>query len=536
MQGRGSKRSRKEVTYFISGPDRQESFVNIHDYATHEDTEYYPAGQLGKGSYGAVRLFSSRDGKKIAVKSLLEKAVPLPNSKSVKAEANKADMEYILYNQAEPDDDVSMILHHNKTHTIKGRNGKSRRIHLHSYRRVMRFAKGIEFKHFCAQKIHHTHELVALFMKTAEELKRIHDNGVIHGDVSSRNILVDESCAEYTVTFIDFGLSYFSNGHADVGYLKERDGNATYSMAPERFDQNIIPADASQDIHSLAVTFERAIAEQGTEWKTYFLQKYAFIRDFITSGKNEDATQRPKLTDFISNARAALQWEDALSHPEKLLLAALRTNKRANIQRATIALRHNQITFIITLIKHREYTCLINLINANQNIDLSPLSMHLDICKNRYDQSGNTIAHLAVQQNCAPLLATLLQLNPDLTLVNKDNQTAPEIAQTAEAIALLELSSYKQQVASSTLPPPSFFGKTPTAKRKATIGAANLLEQMIVSGVTPEGAQEYIDVILGDEALSRIYTDLTTNKIIPHIKQPSRSCYDIVKESIFGRA
>ncbi len=134
----------------------------------------------------------------------------LTDIKTLKREANKVDMEFVLYNQAVPDDEVSALFHHNKSYNTTNEAGETQRIHEQSYRRVMRFVKGLEFNHFCRERVHYTHELLQLFLKAAEQLQVIHQHGVVHGDISSRNMLANEVCHDYVVTFVDFWPWLFS--------------------------------------------------------------------------------------------------------------------------------------------------------------------------------------------------------------------------------------------------------------------------------------------------------------------------------------
>jgi TP53 regulating kinase and related kinases len=67
-------------------------------------------------------------------------------------------------------------------------------------------------------------------------LGKMHDGGLIHGDLTTSNIFLRSSDAK--VVFLDFGLSYFSNLPEDKAvdlYVLERALASTHADKPDLF-------------------------------------------------------------------------------------------------------------------------------------------------------------------------------------------------------------------------------------------------------------------------------------------------------------
>ncbi|XP_055843391.1 EKC/KEOPS complex subunit TP53RK [Episyrphus balteatus] len=73
-------------------------------------------------------------------------------------------------------------------------------------------------------------------------LSKIHTNNIIHGDLTTSNILVDpkvDDFSEYELILIDFGLSQYSQSPEDKGvdlYVLERALLSTHSQQPKLFE------------------------------------------------------------------------------------------------------------------------------------------------------------------------------------------------------------------------------------------------------------------------------------------------------------
>ena len=87
-------------------------------------------------------------------------------------------------------------------------------------------------------------------------LAKMHDGGLIHGDLTTSNIMLRDSDSH--VVFIDFGLAYLSNVPEDKGvdlYVLERALASTHASKPTLFQVIMEAYKAASKQH--AATFSR---------------------------------------------------------------------------------------------------------------------------------------------------------------------------------------------------------------------------------------------------------------------------------------
>lgn len=93
-------------------------------------------------------------------------------------------------------------------------------------------------------KIHNDiHQLDELTKRIGEVIGKFHANNIIHGDLTTSNILIDENENDYDLIMIDFGLSSYSTSHEDKGvdlYVLERALISTHSTLPKLFDDILV--------------------------------------------------------------------------------------------------------------------------------------------------------------------------------------------------------------------------------------------------------------------------------------------------------
>lgn len=85
--------------------------------------------------------------------------------------------------------------------------------------------------------------LKSLCEKIGGIIGKMHANNIIHGDLTTSNILInpkqEDDYTEFEVVFIDFGLSHYNQGSEDKGvdlYVLERALLSTHSEQPYLFD------------------------------------------------------------------------------------------------------------------------------------------------------------------------------------------------------------------------------------------------------------------------------------------------------------
>ena len=90
-----------------------------------------------------------------------------------------------------------------------------------------------EYINDCKQQSPIDSTLEAVIFKIGERIGQMHKNNIIHGDLTTSNILLRGSPNDHDLVFIDFGLSHFENNAEDKGvdlYVLER---ALLSTHPE---------------------------------------------------------------------------------------------------------------------------------------------------------------------------------------------------------------------------------------------------------------------------------------------------------------
>lgn len=82
-------------------------------------------------------------------------------------------------------------------------------------------------------------KLDELTKRIGDVVGKFHANNIIHGDLTTSNILIDRKDDDYELIMIDFGLSSYSSSHEDKGvdlYVLERALLSTHSTLPDLFE------------------------------------------------------------------------------------------------------------------------------------------------------------------------------------------------------------------------------------------------------------------------------------------------------------
>lgn len=89
--------------------------------------------------------------------------------------------------------------------------------------------------------------------KIGKVIGQMHSNNIIHGDLTTSNMLLDSKAtdfSEYNLIMIDFGLAHYHQSAEDKGvdlYVLERALLSTHSIVPELFDIILIAYKASNE-------------------------------------------------------------------------------------------------------------------------------------------------------------------------------------------------------------------------------------------------------------------------------------------------
>lgn len=110
------------------------------------------------------------------------------------------------------------------------------------------FDKAITAKHYIQRTVANKKEnaedtLKSLCKSVGSTIRKMHTNNIIHGDLTTSNILINPKregdFTEFDVVFIDFGLSHYNQGSEDKGvdlYVLERALLSTHSEQPYLFE------------------------------------------------------------------------------------------------------------------------------------------------------------------------------------------------------------------------------------------------------------------------------------------------------------
>lgn len=86
-------------------------------------------------------------------------------------------------------------------------------------------------------------KLEELTRRIGQMVGKLHANHIIHGDLTTSNILIDPKADDYEMVLIDFGLSSYSTSIEDKGvdlYVLERALLSTHSSLPTLFESILI--------------------------------------------------------------------------------------------------------------------------------------------------------------------------------------------------------------------------------------------------------------------------------------------------------
>lgn len=270
---------------------RNDSFVTITT-ADGSRTAYKPVKELGRGKYGKVTLFSN-GLHHFVVKKPLRQTRCLKNEAAIAAIADSADREFQFTKLAYPQKKPYSFIKYKAKNTDPD-------LHYFEYRMLLPFVDGITLFDLALSQPD-PDILLLTFYNIAKELKRIHDLGIIHGDISCNNIMVKNP---YKIRLIDFAFAYKIGGDATLAEIGK--DKPTY-FAPERLHHKKCVADFNQDVFSLASTLY-GVCHNAMEFKERLklFDKYPALQNFITQGQSPNPNDRPLLQDFINQIGAAL--------------------------------------------------------------------------------------------------------------------------------------------------------------------------------------------------------------------------------------
>ena len=258
-------------------------FVNIN-IKSETSTVFKPGKELGRGSYGIVRLFQSADGQEIAVKSLVHSFVNIQWFMSNKQElSTKREAEF--NQKAYPNDPISEIF---------GFVINKDRQSIYTNRYVMSYIKG-EKAGALIPKIKTAQQLAIITLKIALELDRLHQIDIIHSDLHFANIMINyDEHENILVRLIDFGLSSYRTENTVKTWVSQVKSWIPPELCGDA--SNFAKPQPNQDIYSLGNTL-KLIFEKHPCYQE-LMKLFPSIKTFISTSQAIIPTNRPSLAFF----------------------------------------------------------------------------------------------------------------------------------------------------------------------------------------------------------------------------------------------
>lgn len=271
--------------YKLSG--RRPSIFERLDKDTGIYTVYEPVKKIGEGKTGLVRLFKSRDGQMVAVKSLSEGPVAITSQEQLKQWHDQLKEEVSLHCNVYPDDTIQAFeFEFNHEQSI---------LKSYDFRYVMPFYPGKTAYEIIPQ-ITCVHRMAEIIFKIAEELQKIHHVGIVHGDIHRMNIMINSDENNITIQFFDFGLSYSMNDQFAITLPSELYGRYWYAPELCTGSQHHVKPHSNQDIFGLAYMLDKMLSSHACYGD--LVQSFPSIREFICAALSENPMLRPSLSDF----------------------------------------------------------------------------------------------------------------------------------------------------------------------------------------------------------------------------------------------
>lgn len=262
---------------------RRKSLILIANGVTEQIETYEPTKNLGRGSYAYVRLFKSADNKEIAVRAPFEHYKEMSPSNLTALESKLKHEVLItcdLYNDTVGDYFLMWIDDENWT-----------------TRQLMQYVEGENLKAFTMNLLSHN-EAAKITLKIAEELERVHNLGVILGDLNPDNIMIIVVNKNYKIRFVDLGDSYYLSSPTATLRNLTKNERAWYPPEICNGGEAVVKPATSQNVYSFGYILDRVWGMKN--WKPELLEKYPSIANFITTSTNIIPNMRGNLPDFIS--------------------------------------------------------------------------------------------------------------------------------------------------------------------------------------------------------------------------------------------
>lgn len=294
-----------QIKYSSNVLTKQESVIELASLTANKSVIYKPAGLLGEGAFGRVRLFQDEKNpvNTLAVKSMnFDTDLVDTDDGELLFDVLDIGKEINFLKSAYPDESPCGI------EVFIDQYGRI------DYRAVMPALSGLGLLATVINIIDSPSQFAALLLSIIKEINRIHELGIIHGDINMDNMLIIKSdeleygLPVFKVHFIDFGAALYRNENATAFSYKGlftppelvRDVSAVLSSHP------------SQDIYSLSHAAGLSLAfrkKSDANFSDVLDRQFPSIRLLCESGTSDDPKERPALNSIIDSLSSELrQW------------------------------------------------------------------------------------------------------------------------------------------------------------------------------------------------------------------------------------
>jgi len=278
------------------GHGRRNSLITLTDRDTGVITALDTITPLGQGVHGVVRKMHSNQFA-VAVKSLRHAETFFMTQEDREEGMIEIERELYFLKRCYPHETPYAFF----VWSTDDDKTYSRHPYRLDCRIVMPYIRAHTFKTWI--RAANDYDLLAIAIyNIAQELQRIHDLGVLHGDFSARNILLYPNLS---VHFIDFSFAYDKTEDATDCIITNPD---KCYIAPERVNSvEAINADFAQDVYSFAYFLDELFdLYLSFPNRLAFFQKFPAIECFIAHGKQTAPEKRPPLHRLIQQLAPAL--------------------------------------------------------------------------------------------------------------------------------------------------------------------------------------------------------------------------------------
>lgn len=266
---------------------RRDSLCIEIDGLRHHIGFFHSSGSLGKGTEGEVRRFTDKNTRKSwVVKTPLDE------------EIIDSDKDYLdsMEQQLAISSECSRKAYPDNPGVLVSRRTPSS----FTYREVASFVDGMTIRNYL-ERIRDQKIFAQCFLDIAEELDRIHQVGVIHGDLKGDNIMITHGGK---IRFIDFGFSAFKGQTGPFVSLQglEEAGH----LAPERYEYNSdLTATAEQDTFSFGEMLRYYYRPSKYTRTSFDSQLDTILQTIIYEATMFEVRARPSLQSIIERLRSS---------------------------------------------------------------------------------------------------------------------------------------------------------------------------------------------------------------------------------------